>query len=214
MVFERAEHSGRNNSPQQLPAHRRAPTSSPGLPLHQATRRALAFSGWDDCSCWSLTRDIKLAPELLAQNEADVDSALNFDGLTIQQVGSIAPLADGRNGCRHKPGVSAHEREILNRSVCGDDGCKHNLSLDSSCPRYGWISRFNARDQVPCCHALGDAYPHGRRWSGKLRNRVQLRGLADDATDDASKLSSWNSARHPTQYSVGRHRWWWSFLFV
>jgi len=98
-------------------------------------------------------------------SEVDPDRSLHFDWLTIQQVRTVTPLADGFDGGPGQDVRSADHYHVPNPSVFGDGNVQNNGTSHSTCESDLGISGLNLVLENSHLDALGNR-------GSKFRNSV------------------------------------------
>jgi len=104
------------------------------------------------------------ARELVGECEDYVDGGFHFYGLVVEEVGAVAPLADGVEGGLLEDGGAAEDAEIGDGAVFGDGGGEDYCALDVHGLGEGWVVGDDLANEEAGGDAGGDADGSLRFW--------------------------------------------------
>lgn len=96
------------------------------------------------------------------QRKKYVDSSVDFNRISIEESGLIAPLFNSVNGSRHEIGWAADYRDLGDQSVGSKDDVKSDGALDTIMFRTLRINRLDFVDKPRNLHVSADFDAHRR----------------------------------------------------
>src|SRR5579872_6473256 len=144
------------------------------------------------------------SPGLAAgQSKVHRNLRLDFDRFAIQNVRLVLPLLYRFDGCRRQHGMATDQTQILDSPIFADLGLQQHTPLDACLASQRWIIRLYFANQQSLSHTLRHANTLRRSNLGHSD-----RGGADNASDDASHLSTrdstWYTADNPSRHDRRR----------
>ena len=77
------------------------------------------------------------------------DLHLDLDRFFVEDVGAIAPLDDGIDGCANRHGMASKDPQVFDRALPADHGLQHYRSLNACASRERRVLGLYFGDEIP-----------------------------------------------------------------